>query len=128
MGRRWVELEGYDDFQADMRKLRKLRSLEVDIKEIKDYLLQHACEHNPPQHLRHPGGQGEIWKLRWQNTSKRVGRSGGLRFLYFAPADPDDVLYPFRIYDKTDRPKLSEAEFRKSRDNVMDAVSRLGQT
>ena len=97
----WCEVGDHAEFSQDVKRLKKkFRQVEKDVAAIRAHLEQHACEQAPPAHVQVPGSSFSLWKLRWPNSSKQSGKSGGFRFLYAAR---EGRICPVRLYDKSER-------------------------
>lgn len=102
---------GYPTFDADVaRAQKKFPKTLDDLEEIKKHLAEHAGESEGKVHNRLAGQTLNLWKIRWGNTSKAVGKSGGFRLIYLLLANGD--VYGVRFYDKGDRADIPAADLK----------------
>jgi hypothetical protein len=98
------KIETTPRFDKDAKKLRKkFPKLKEDLAELIVELKKN------PTMGTHLGGN--IYKIRWQNSSISSGKSGGFRVIsYYFLAD---TLYLVTMYSKTDRENMLDAELKK---------------
>lgn len=96
------------DFDRDVRRLRKkYRLIAEDIR-----VLLQDFEKFGIHGERLVGFDREVRKVRLTNRSAKRGKSGGFRALYIV--ENESTIRLIRIYSKTEKSTLSQAEIRRT--------------
>lgn len=117
---RWLEPPPpYSTFASDLKRLgKKFPKIQGDLEDIKSHLSEHAGEREGPWHSQIPGAEN-VWKIRWGNTSKRTGKSGGFRLIYLLD---HGRVFPCRMYDKGEEEVLPNSEQDQNLEDLRDAI------
>ena len=95
-----LKIISLESFKKDAKKLyKKNKKLPIDLKKLNDIL-----EENPKSGIEL---SSDLYKIRLENSSSKVGKSGGFRVIYYY-IDKNENLYLLKIYSKTEIPNLKE--------------------
>ena len=95
-----LKIISLESFKKDAKKLyKKNKKLPIDLKKLNDIL-----EENPKSGIEL---SSDLYKIRLENSSSKVGKSGGFRVIYYY-IDKNENLYLLKIYSKTEIPNIKE--------------------
>jgi len=95
-----LKIISLDSFKKDAKKLyKKYKKLPLDLKTLNDIL-----EENPKVGIEL---SSDLYKIRLENSSSKVGKSGGFRVIYYY-IDENENLYLLKMYSKTETPNIKE--------------------
>jgi len=64
-----------------------------------------------------PKGQGTR-KLRIRNSDSKKGKRSGYRLIYYLVHEPEPIIYPLIMYNKSDKDDITNRELTKLLDNL----------
>ena len=95
-----LKIISLESFKKDAKELfKKNKKLPIDLKKLNDILqenLKSGIELS-----------SDLYKIRLENSSSKVGKSGGFRVIYYY-IDKNENLYLLKIYSKTEIPNIKE--------------------
>lgn len=98
-----ITIHRLETFERGMKKLRKYRFLVTDLRSAL----------GPIEHGKRPGDRiqrtrraYEVYKLKFENSDLRKGKSAGYRLLYACPTIHD--VYLLIIWSKSDSPDIKD--------------------
>jgi mRNA-degrading endonuclease RelE of RelBE toxin-antitoxin system len=95
-----LKIISLDSFNKDAKKLyKKNKKLPVDLK-----ILNEVLKENPKAGIELSSA---LYKIRLENSSSKVGKSGGFRIIYYY-IDKNENLYLLKIYLKTEISNIKE--------------------
>ncbi len=95
-----LKIISLESFVKDVKKLyKKNRKLPQDLKTLNKTLLE-----NPKVGIEL---SSKLYKMRLENSSSNVGKSGGFRVIYYY-LDEEENLYLLKIYSKTEIENIKE--------------------
>lgn len=95
-----LKIISLDSFAKDVKKLfKKNKKLPLDLKTLNNILSK-----NPKSGIEL---SSSLYKIRLENSSSKVGKSGGFRIIYYY-IDKNENLYLLKIYSKTQTPNINE--------------------
>lgn len=95
-----LKIISLESFKKDAKKLyKKNKKLPIDLKKLNDIL-----EENPKSGIEL---SSDLYKIRLENSSSKVGKSGGFRVIYYY-IDKNENLYLLKIYSKTEISNIKE--------------------
>ena len=95
-----LKIISLESFKKDAKKLyKKYKKLPLDLKTLNDIL-----EENPKAGIEL---SSDLYKIRLENSSSKVGKSGGFRVIYYH-IDKNENLYLLKMYSKTETPNIKE--------------------
>ncbi len=95
-----LKIISLESFKKDVKKLyKKNKKLAIDLKTLNDSLKE-----NPKAGIEL---SNSLYKIRLENSSSKVGKSGGFRVIYYF-IDKNENLYLLKIYSKTEIPNIKE--------------------
>ena len=95
-----LKIISLESFKKDAKKLyKKNKKLPSDLKTLNEVLNE-----NPKAGIELTS---DLYKIRLENSSSKVGKSGGFRIIYYY-IDKDENLYLLKIYSKTETPNIKE--------------------
>ena len=95
-----LKIISLESFKKDAKELfKKNKKLPIDLKKLNDIL-----QENPKSGIEL---SSDLYKIRLENSSSKVGKSGGFRVIYYY-IDKNEKLYLLKIYSKTEIPNIKE--------------------
>ena len=95
-----LKIISLESFKKDAKKLyKKNKKLPLDLKTLNKVLNE-----NPKTGIEL---SSNLYKIRLENSSSKVGKSGGFRVIYYY-IDENENLYLLKIYSKTETPNIKE--------------------
>ena len=95
-----LKIISLESFKKDAKKLyKKNKKLPIDLKKLNDIL-----EENPKSGIEL---SSDLYKIRLENSSSKVGKSGGFRVIYYY-LDEEENIYLLKIYSKTEIENIKE--------------------
>ncbi|APW66874.1 hypothetical protein LPB137_13890 [Poseidonibacter parvus] len=95
-----LKIISLESFKKDVKKLyKKNKKLPSDLKTLNEVLNE-----NPKAGIELTS---DLYKIRLENSSSKVGKSGVFRIIYYY-IDKDENLYLLKIYSKTETPNIKE--------------------
>jgi len=95
-----LKIISLESFKKDAKKLyKKNKKLPSDLKTLNEVINE-----NPKAGIELTS---DLYKIRLENSSSKVGKSGGFRIIYYY-IDKDENLYLLKIYSKTQTPNIKE--------------------
>lgn len=95
-----LKIISLESFKKDAKKLyKKNKKLLLDLKTLNKVLNE-----NPKTGIEL---SFNLYKIRLENSSSKVGKSGGFRVIYYY-LDENENLYLLKIYSKTDISNIKE--------------------
>ena len=95
-----LKIISLESFKKDAKELfKKNKKLPIDLKKLNDIL-----QENPKSGIEL---SSDLYKIRLENSSSKVGKSGGFRVIYYY-IDKNEKLYLLKIYSKTEVPNIKE--------------------
>ena len=95
-----LKIISLESFKKDAKELfKKNKKLPIDLKKLNDIL-----EENPKSGIEL---SSDLYKIRLENSSSKVGKSGGFRVIYYY-IDKNENLYLLKIYSKTEISNIKE--------------------
>ena len=120
--RKWAKSPpGYTRFDQDFERVAaKFKDAGQDLGAAILHLEAHAMEREGMHHRPIPGAGGRVWKLRFANSSKGTGKSGGFRLIYCEALAL--TISGLRLYDKGERSDIPRDEIEKSKKDLQTAA------
>ena len=95
-----LKIISLESFKKDAKELfKKNKKLPIDLKKLNDIL-----QENPKSVIEL---SSDLYKIRLENSSSKVGKSGGFRVIYYY-IDKNEKLYLLKIYSKTEISNIKE--------------------
>ena len=99
-----LKIISLESFKKDAKELfKKNKKLPIDLKKLNDIL-----QENPKSGIEL---SSDLYKIRLENSSSKVGKSGGFRVIIYKQIENKIVL--ISIYSKTEKENLSDEELTK---------------
>ena len=96
-----LKIISLESFKKDAKELfKKNKKLPIDLKKLNDIL-----QENPKSGIEL---SSDLYKIRLENSSSKVGKSGGFRVIIYQQIKDRIVL--ISIYSKTEKENLSDEE------------------
>ena len=95
-----LKIISLESFKKDAKELfKKNKKLPIDLKKLNDIL-----QENPKSGIEL---SSDLYKIRLENSSSKVGKSGGFRVIYYY-LDEEENIYLLKIYSKTEIENIKE--------------------
>ena len=95
-----LKIISLESFKKDAKELfKKNKKLPIDLKKLNDIL-----QENPKSGIEL---SSDLYKIRSENSSSKVGKSGGFRVIYYY-LDEEENIYLLKIYSKTEIENIKE--------------------
>lgn len=112
-----------DNFNREFKQLfKKIRSLEQELTELYNQLAENPSEGALISTLP---TDNKVYKIRLAVKSKGKGKSGGMRIISYTVTQSGNI-YLLSIYDKNEKPNISNKEIQQLIKNIPALISKPG--